>query len=425
VLGSFKRVVLPLLAVVLVAVAVSGCAIFKPGSLKVSQPAGIGSVVVHFELCTTGENSGCEMNESNGEGQQLLGFAVPIGASAPPTVTAVPKPGAQPMTYFRNEQVGAALASEAKDESGKPWPPPGTQVVGYITSPIPEAEGPLQEWTVDAEFGLPPAADGGSSGAPFPVTIASGWRETGEGLPPSQPLDCTVGEKFPDTLLSQCYVNEGTTFGVSDLKIKPPKVRANAFPGGKGTVAFGFDFASSASGPPTFSLKGSTSVPGGSISMPQRTYAPGAVAGATFRAEAATRSVVVNVPNGTKPGVYEVTITATAAGGGAATALAKLKVQRPTIKVLGKPKRNRRAGTAVLKVQVPGAGTVTLSGKGVAVAKKSTKGPKTLKLPVAAKGAAKLALLADGSVRLRPKLKFKPDSGAAVKKTTAITLRLG
>lgn len=424
-LGSIKRVVLPLLAVVLVAVAVSGCAFFKPGSLQVSQPAGIGSVRVHFELCSTGEKGGCELSESNGEGQQLLGFAVPIGASSPATVTAVPKPGAQPMVYFRNEQVGAALASEAKDESGKPWPPPGTQVIGYITGPIVEVAGPQQEWTVDAEFGLPPAADGGSSGAPYPVTIASGWRGIGEGIQPSQPLDCTVGEKFPDSLFSQCYVNEGTTLGVSDLKIKPPKVRATAFPGGKGTVAFSLDFASSANAPPSFSLKGSTSVPRGSISMPQRTYAPSGVAGATFRAEGATRSVVVNVPNGTKPGVYEATITATAAGGGAATALAKLKVQRPTIKVLGKPQRNRPAGTAVLKVQVPGAGTVTLSGKGVAVAKRTTKGPKTLKLPLAAKGAAKLALLADGSVRLRPKLKFKPDSGAAVKKTIAITLRLG
>lgn len=424
------RTLLCLTALTLAGVLLSGCAFFKDGSLQLSQPVGIGSVRVHFELCSVGEGEAeCEPSDEEGQqGQQLLGFAVPAGATAPATITAAPKAGgAQPIVYTRNDQVGAALVAEAEGTPETPWPPAGAQVIGYISEVIAESPTPLQEWTVDAEFGLPPAADGGASAAPFPVTIADGWRavSAAPNLPATRPLDCTEGEgKIPiEALISQCYVEEGKTLGVSDLKIQAPKT-TTAFPGAQAKLTFGLDAASSVAPPPSFGLGGTTTLRGASVSISERVFTPGKVGGASFRAPLATRQLRVTVPKKAKPGTYEVTLTGTAPGGGAVTATTTLKVILATVKLVGRPKLNERAGTAVLNVKVPGAGSLTVSGKGIIKAKKTAKKAKVLKLTVRAKGGVKAALLASGSARLKPKLSFKPVSGATTTKSSSLTLKL-
>jgi hypothetical protein len=427
------RLVLGLLALLAAGLLLSGCALFKPGSLKTSQPAGIGSVHVHFELCSTDEGEDgtpCEKPEEEGDGQQLLGFAVPIGATAPATITALPKTAKTPaMTYVRSDQVGAAMASGARYPGPKfvPWqPPPGTQVVGYITQTLHEGPGDLREWTVDADFGLPAAADGGSNGVPYPVTVASGWRAVSDkdGIPASRPVDCKEFEGTPEAPLSQCFVNEALNQGVSDLKVQPPAAAATAFPGGQGAISFGLDFASSAASAPSFGLTGGTSLPGGSVSLSDRVYIPGPVGGAAFRAALASRQLTVAVPVGATPGTYDVVLSATTTGGGTATGVAKLQVIEAKVKLVGKPKLRPRAGTAVLTVAVPGAGTLTASGAGVVAAKKTANQAQRLKLTIKAKGGAKKALTSTGKAKLKLKLKFQPSSGAATTRSASLTLKL-
>jgi hypothetical protein len=83
----------------------------------------------------------------------------------------------------------------------------------------------------------------------------------------------------------------------------------------------------------------------------------------------------------------------------------------------GKLKRNKRRGTAILPVHVPGRGTLGLSGRGVkalpARASISTVTESTVKLPIRAKGKAKKKLLASGKAKLRLKIAFTPMSDPA------------
>ena len=80
------RPAIVLAAAAALALVLGGCAQFKPGSLRLSQPGGIGSVRVHFELCTRGEPPVCEPNKTEGQSQYMLGIAIPKGASVPQTL---------------------------------------------------------------------------------------------------------------------------------------------------------------------------------------------------------------------------------------------------------------------------------------------------------------------------------------------------
>jgi hypothetical protein len=78
----------------------------------------------------------------------------------------------------------------------------------------------------------------------------------------------------------------------------------------------------------------------------------------------------------------------------------------------GKLKRNKKKGTAKLTVNVPGAGTLSLSGKGV-VAKKSqaVSGAGSVKLLIKAKGKRKRTLARMGKAKLKVKVTFIPTGG--------------
>jgi hypothetical protein len=86
---------------------------------------------------------------------------------------------------------------------------------------------------------------------------------------------------------------------------------------------------------------------------------------------------------------------------------------------LGKLKRNRRKGTAVLRVHVPGPGTVTLRGKSVrrqrpmqpAVASKEANSAGTVKLRVKPKGKARRKLKRTGRVKVKVRVTYTPAGG--------------
>ena len=89
---------------------------------------------------------------------------------------------------------------------------------------------------------------------------------------------------------------------------------------------------------------------------------------------------------------------------------------------IGKPKRNRRKGTAALPVTVPDAGTLTLSGKGLVPRTTVVGSLGTFSLPVSAKGKPKKKLRRKGKVKLAVQVTFKPSAGPTSSRTTTIQL---
>ena len=429
-----RRLVKPglvLVALAVLALALSACATYKEGSLQVTQPGGVGPVHVHFELCTEPSSEGCKPNEDEGQAQYLAIFAVPQGTVSPATFTAKPVGAGAPIVYSRNDQVAQAYdqaVTEFSAEIEQPfeWPPAGSEGVGYISSVFTEEKGATREWAADADFGLPAGAAGGSFGGPFPFEMASGWRPVSGSAPADRPVHCfNPFEGEPDEEQDAfCAPNEEEPkkLGTSDLKIGTPAATP-VFVGGKATLAFPFDFASTASPPPGFTLAATSTLAKAKLKLSSPNFFPGTLDPTTHRAPADAPSVTVSVPKNAKPGSYDVTITATTAQGGAVSQVAKLKVTKPKLK-LGGVKLNKAKGTATLSVKVPSAGTLTVAGKGVVKAKKKAKKAKKLKITVKAKGKSKAQLEELGKAKVKAKLSFKPTSGIAVKKTKAITLFL-
>jgi hypothetical protein len=83
----------------------------------------------------------------------------------------------------------------------------------------------------------------------------------------------------------------------------------------------------------------------------------------------------------------------------------------------GKVQRNKKKGTAMLPVNVPGRGTLALSGKGVkaipARASVATTIEGTVTLPIRAKGKARKRLVATGKAKLKVGVTFTPTSDPA------------
>jgi hypothetical protein len=420
----FAKPGLALVALVVFALVLSACAIFKSGSLQVGQPAGIGSVRVHFALCTGGGSSeeGCHQNEESGQSQYMLGIAVPPGWSAPATVTAQPVGGSQPIVYTRNDEVTKALTEEPVSNPDNPWPPAGTQAFGYLSAVFNEESGVSRDWTVDIDLGLPAAADGGSSAPQFKALIATGWRRVDGSHPADRPIACFEIEPGPDSA-AWCERDEEKEIGTSDLKIGASAVATPVFVGGRAPVSFSLDFASTAAAIPVFALAATTTVPGGVTTLVTGAgFTPGPTAGDSHRSPAASSEVMVAIPKNVKPGTYDVTLTATTPQGGAVSQVAKLQVTKPKLK-LGGVKLNKGKGTATLSVTVPSAGTLTASGKGLVKTKKNAKKAKTLKLTIKAKGKTKAQLEELGKAKVKAKISFKPTSGIVVKKTKGITLK--
>ncbi len=90
----------------------------------------------------------------------------------------------------------------------------------------------------------------------------------------------------------------------------------------------------------------------------------------------------------------------------------------------GKLKLNRKKGTAILVVKVPGAGKLVLKGKGIHKAKRAAKKAGNVKLPVKLVGKAKRKLLETGKATVKAKVTFTPTGGTARTKAKSLTLAL-
>jgi hypothetical protein len=443
----FVKPAIALVAIGAVAVIASGCALVKPGSVTVTQPQGIGSVRVHFALCTIG-GSFCGPNDEDESIQYLAGIAAPPGSTPPASFTATPIGSGTPIVFTRNEEVapeiaassvvlqktiGEATSPEEKEEVealkpiiGDAWPPAGTQGFGYLSTPVQEVKNASAEWSVDADFGLPTGADGGPFPGPFTTAIAIGFRVVSGAQSANRPVRCIRIQEGSKPVESESFCGGGvqqTQLASADLRITAPAKTAEAFVGGSGQVSFPLKFAGPASPLPSFALSATTSAKGGKAKPAAKTFTPGAPDPTTHLAPTTPGKVTVTLPRNTKPKTYTVTLTAATPQGGVTTGVAKLKVTKPKLK-FGATQLNAGKGIATLKVTVPGGGKLTIAGKGVTKVKKKAKKKKTLKVKISPTGSASAQLGSSGSVKLKVKATFKPTSGISVSKTKSIVLKL-
>jgi hypothetical protein len=415
-----------LVAVAGLALALSACAFFKEGSLSVSQPGGIGPARVHFVLCTQPEKEKCEPNEGEGQAQYLLGVAVPPGSSAPATITAAASAGGSPIVFSRNDQVAPELSASIAADSEifkEAWPPVGLEGIGYLSGVVNEVKESTIEWTVDADFGLPTASAGGPFAGPFKTSPALGFRVVNAENPPDRPVRCFRFSSEESANESEAFCapsGEEAEVATSDLRIGAAPT-ARVFVGGHVPLPFSFNFASTAPALPTFNVVAGSTLVGAALTVSSPSFTPAAPAPENHLSPPGSETVTVTVPKAAKPGVYDVTITASTPQGGTATQVAKLEVTKPKLKVKVKP--NRTKGTAKLSVGVPSAGTLTVSGKGIVKVQRKSTGPKTLKVTIKAKGKAKAKLGKTGKAKVKAKIVFKPTNGAAVTKTKSIALK--
>jgi hypothetical protein len=78
---------------------------------------------------------------------------------------------------------------------------------------------------------------------------------------------------------------------------------------------------------------------------------------------------------------------------------------------LGAVRRNAKKGTAVVTVQLPNPGTLSVSGKGVKAANTTISAPGTTQVVVKAAGRRRRTLARTGKVKLNPVFSFLPENG--------------
>lgn len=109
---------------------------------------------------------------------------------------------------------------------------------------------------------------------------------------------------------------------------------------------------------------------------------------------------------------------------GTAAATRTFKVKAPNTFGFGGLVKDTANGTAKLKVKLPYAGSVQLSGKGVRAAKRSAGKAKAVTLPIKPQASLRQRLLTAGSAKVKLKVKFKPQGGKARTKAKTVTLVL-
>lgn len=403
----------------ILALALGGCTLFKPGSLQLAQLQGIGSVSVHFGLCTRASTEEpCETNPTEGQSQYMLGIAIPRGATAPQELRAKSPNGGAAIAYVRNEEVTQAIDEATRKEEGKPWPPPGSDAVGYLSGVFNEEPGSNREWAIDATIGLPDGAE--PFAGPFRVDVIVGWRRVDGTHSADRTVNCYEPVGMSDAT-AICAPGEEKELGTADLRIRAHQPVTRVFAGGRVAVPFDFDFASTAPTQPAFSFSTSSNLPGATLIAATDGFATGPLAADTHRI-LSSGAVTVQTPKDAQPGTYEVTLTGTASGGAVRSAVARLEVVNATLGI-GGPKLNRKRGTALLPVTVPDSGVLTLGGRSVRPLQRLPASAGTLRIPIKARGKSKKRLATRGKARVLAQLSYSPVSGVPVTASKAIILR--
>jgi hypothetical protein len=102
--------------------------------------------------------------------------------------------------------------------------------------------------------------------------------------------------------------------------------------------------------------------------------------------------------------------------------LVNAKVRPSSRFTFEKVKRNKQRGTATLALDLPGPGSLTLSGKGIKRATEESGEAGRAKLRVKSKGKAKRRLARRGKAKVTAEVTFKPEGGKSATKSERIKL---
>lgn len=363
-----------LLLVVVAAVAALGLA----GCVNItqftgSQPNPVGGVQIVTQLCRGG-TSGCA-DDGNGNfnpdpgvdvtAQVLIGYRVSAGSAAPGSLRFFDDDGQGP-EFLPSPSYTAELQRLAPAPAGQQW-------FGYVGTPF-TYPASLPARSIFTKFGLPAPADG-SPVSDYAFLVVAGYRGVEAGDDTGRPIACgaslfqlsgetvCIDSPAPGDVTSWRTLANLRDVGIAGGTSAP-------VPAG-GTASVPFTLRTNGTQPGlTVTLATSTAAPSGSA-----TVAPGPVALAPNSSAAA--AVTVTVADGTPPGDYPVTLTATngsdvhagqgivrvrgtaATGGGGSGGAAG----PPSISARVAPKsigRTRRATPAVVTATLSEAGTVTM-----------------------------------------------------------------
>jgi hypothetical protein len=325
-----KRRLILAAAAICLTVALSGCLVFKVRPSATAAP--LGPVTISTTICASDAQSpfigGCRngdvfTGDANGnsnsdaiEGfliQMLLGYRVPAGADGPAGFAA------GRLTFTTSPSYAAELERLAPAGPGMQW-------VGYISNSFDFDAQQTRETKADVPFGLPRSADGSPFQGPFRYRPVVGARL---GTDPAIPVDCgndlfiednnnlCVDAPAPGTGPDQFGSN--LSVPTSDLAITGGG-DVTAAPGSSATASFSARYVGDLQA--NFAISASTGVPAATATPSLGSLAPAADSTNPLQ-------VTVNVPPGTAPGRYPVTLTARLDAQRTRTATATIVVPAP------------------------------------------------------------------------------------------------
>jgi hypothetical protein len=320
-LGRIRRVALSAAAVVVGAIVLSGCVVIQSDSAQQANVIG-NSVIVTTVLCASNTTAAAPCNslgnqaqaaQAGAVGQLLVGYRIPLGVTAPPTITtSVPSvdengnPISVPLTFTQSPSYAAGLTSLVP-------PPTNAQWVGYESETQNYTPTGPQTVTLAPSFGLPAGFVG-----PFTWRTVVGFRHkifAGTAVTCPAPFP---GVSYPSpvltTLPSVCIdspdlatINGApSSLATGDLAITPPATPKVAA-GSKVSLAFVAVLTGGNPAAGGFSTAVSTTIPGVTLGATPATFVPAANSQTPL-------AVSFTVPASTPPGTYDVTLSASVAG---------------------------------------------------------------------------------------------------------------
>ncbi len=326
------RSIAAVLAAAALAVAMSGCAIFKSNSS--SQLNTIGNVQVTSVICagdTDSSNSGynpadtaCQGSTKggnyngdavNGNYQISLAYKVSSGANGPASFTSTntsnppTTPCGSGVTFNQNSGLATAIQNLTPAGTGKKW-------VAYYSTTQNYTNAGCQYLTVSPQFTLVQGFGVAPFTGPFTYRPIVGWRQVNEGQTgntSSRAASCgtSITSSYTDgtnNAMTGICADDPTAATISGTDLSQntrdlgviPTANDSAQAGGSGSVSFTLNYRGAVlTGGDYFDLSATTDIAGASATPAQSTLTPTADSDNTV-------SVNVNVPATTSPGTYNV-----------------------------------------------------------------------------------------------------------------------
>ena len=322
-MGRRRRIRHAAVAAVLVLVpALSGCVAthsFMPGP----QADVIGDVPISFIVCASG-STGCPslglsgIPALSGTGQVLVGVSLQDDASLPSSLTST---GPEALTFTRSPSYAAEL--QRLDPAA-----PGFRWVGFISAATSYSttSGP-QSFPLTLRYTLARGADGGPFPGPLQGKQIFGTRIVSAAAPATRPVVCgpslqALFDEDPspasDVWVICSDYPTGFQMGVQDLGVLSG-ARSTGAPGVLAAMPFRLRYTGAANPLADFHLSATTGLAGATVAVTPEELTP--------KTDSTSSAVVaVGVPNGARPGNYDVTLTAKLANGQTRAAAGTLTV---------------------------------------------------------------------------------------------------